>query len=479
MDVPVLQSLWTIGLAAILAMGAGYLVWDRRGGVRPMPGLATLAMLEGAGGIALAGITLCALVASGTLPLSIGGTDLPGFLLDDRFLGWTLVLLAVEIFTLWAMGRKANRRQRLLLVLVVTLSNLSVMLLLRLAPTLADFRHAPGLMQLPLRQMSAIVLGLGLFWAVVKLLPGRFWELLSWNHGWFLLAGVGCVVAAAVAGHEVNGRRLWLRLGPLTLQPVELAKVFYLLAFTGYLNSISLDVNAPTLRFLRVPPLKTLLGYLFALGLSMAPLVWQKDFGPVIVLGLLALGLFYAMSSIVWLPLAGALGAGGVAAALYGIGWPAILVRRTAMWLDPFNRSAQMAQAQWALAEGGVWGVGLGRGLVQYLPVAESDFIFTAIALELGMIAAALALLSYFLLAGLCLAGSRRSQAPEARLFLLGAALFWTAHVVVIAGGNLGILPLTGMALPFLSQGGSSMMANWLLAGLVFHALKGAESHAR
>jgi cell division protein FtsW (lipid II flippase) len=276
-------------------------------------------------------------------------------------------------------------------------------------------------------------------------------------------------------GRTVNGATLWIRLGDFSFQPGEIAKIALAIFFAGYLVSKkdSLSLIGNKILWFRVPRAKELGPILVVWLASLLVLVIQRDLGT----SLLYFGLFLVM-------IYAATGRGfyvgaGLTMIVAGVLLASRLFNylqsRFASWLNPFDQenyetfggSYQLVQGLFGLAHGGVIGTGLGVGFPQLIPLAESDFILVAIGEELGM-AGLFAIFAIFLILvyrGLRIANSH--QDDFSKLLAIGLSFTLALQMFVVAGGVLGILPLTGLTAPFLAAGGSSLLANWLIVALL------------
>jgi cell division protein FtsW (lipid II flippase) len=289
----------------------------------------------------------------------------------------------------------------------------------------------------------------------------------------YAAAGIGLVALTLVFGVDPNGSgmRLWLGAGPILFQPSELLKVLIVVFFAGYLVEKRELLATQRLRwgFLRLPPLPYLAPLLSMWGISLFLLVWQRDLGA----ALLCFGLFLVMLYVAvgqgWYVVSGAI--------LFLIGAIACYhlfahVRlRVELWLDPWvdplDRSYQIAQALYATASGGVLGAGLGHGYPLYIPAVYTDFPFVALAEEGGLVAVLALLLLYALLVARGLQTALRTRQPFNSLLATGVTAVFGLQTLVIVGGNLKVIPLTGVTLPFVSYGGSSLLACFLILGIL------------
>ena len=294
------------------------------------------------------------------------------------------------------------------------------------------------------------------------------------------LAGAAAVVllllpAAPVIGRTFNGATLWIAIGDLSFQPGEIAKILLAIFFAGYLVSRKGPLSEIGSRVLgmRIPRAKDLGPILLFWVASMAVLVIQRDLGTsILYFGLFLVMIytatgrgFYVGIGLVMI-VTGAL----VASRLFGY-----VGARFDSWLAPFatenytapGGSYQLVQGLFGMAHGDVIGAGLGSGFPQLIPLAESDFIFAALGEELGL-AGIFAILAIYLLIvyrGLRIANTH--QDDFSKLLALGFSFVLGLQVFIVAGGVMGLLPLTGLTTPFLAAGGSALLANWSIIALL------------
>lgn len=272
-------------------------------------------------------------------------------------------------------------------------------------------------------------------------------------------------------GREINGARLWVRLGPMTFQPAEIAKLGLVIFFTSYLAEKRQLLAVATNRVgpLMVPPARAFAPVLVAWALSLAILVFQRDFGlSLLFFGVFAIVLYMATQRLAYAGLAGVLFAAGA--------WVAYLLfdhvaLRITTWLDPWSvyetGGFQLAQSLFAIATGGISGVGWGQGRPDFIPFVQTDFIFAAFGEELGLLGTTALLLCYFLLVARGFAVALRARDDFGMLLAAGLTVIFAIQVFVIIGGVTRLIPLTGLTLPFVSYGGSSLVANYILVALL------------
>ena len=276
---------------------------------------------------------------------------------------------------------------------------------------------------------------------------------------------------APVIGTTVNGATLWIRIGGLSFQPAEMAKILLTVFFAGYLveKRDSLALVRTKVLGLGLPRLKDLGPLVVAWLVSLAVLIFERDLGT----SLLFFGLFVAMLYIAtqrrsWLVIGGVLFLGGAVLAYYLFGHVRL---RVMVWLDPWTYATdegyQIVQSLFGLANGGILGAGIGQGFPNLVPFANTDFIVAALGEELGVTGLIALLLLYAILIERGLRTAISVRDPFGQLVAAGLSITLALQVFVIVGGVTRLIPLTGLTTPFLSYGGSSLIANWIIVALL------------
>ena len=275
-------------------------------------------------------------------------------------------------------------------------------------------------------------------------------------------------------GQEIYGSRIWLSIGPFSFQPGELAKIAIVLFLAGYLaaNREMLSVFTWRVGPFNLPDIRTLLPLLLMWLISIGIIAFEKDLGSALVFFFVFLVMLYVASGKKTYVIAGVLMMAIGAVGLYFV-FDHIQVR-VATWLDPFadaqNTGYQLVQTIYSLADGGLFGVGIGRGLADQIPVVESDFIFAAIGEETGLLGAAGLLLLYLCLAIRGMATAARAKSDVSSFAAVGLTAIIILQAFIIVGGVTRLIPLTGLTLPFVSQGGSSLLASFISVALLLRA---------
>ncbi|MFE7901752.1 FtsW/RodA/SpoVE family cell cycle protein [Streptomyces sp. NPDC057424] len=363
-----------------------------------------------------------------------------------------------------AVRLRAPYADPLLLPIGVLLNGLGLVLIYRLDLETPGDRAAPA-------QLVWSTLGVGLFILVVLLLR---------DHRVLQRYTYVCVVAALVLltvpilFPAVNGARIWIRIAGFSIQPGEFAKVLLAVFFAAYLaaNRNALAYTGRQIWKLQIPTGRVL-GPIVAVWLvSVGVLILERDLGTsLLFFGLFVVLLYVATGRTGWIAVGLLLAALGAVAV--GRLEPHVH-SRIETWLHPFasieagEGANQLAQSLFAFAEGGMLGTGLGLGHSFLIGFAvKSDFILATAGEELGLAGLSAVLLLYGLLVERGFRAGLAQREPFGRLLAVGLASLVALQVFVIAGGVTGLIPLTGMAMPFLAQGGSSVVTNWAIVALL------------
>ncbi|MFG2106183.1 FtsW/RodA/SpoVE family cell cycle protein [Micromonospora chersina] len=302
------------------------------------------------------------------------------------------------------------------------------------------------------------------------------------------LAGIVLVMIPAVLPgrfSEINGAKLWIRLGGFQIQPGEFAKLALLTFFAYYLVRKREVLSLASRRVLGIdfPRGRDLGPVLVVWLISILVLVFEKDLGTsLLYFGMFVVTLYIATERVSWLLIGLILFFGGAYLAYVlgsTVGGPfANFYDRAQIWLDPFaepyDRGYQLVQGLLTLGTGGLFGAGPGGGQPTLLPEVQTDFIFAGIGEEIGLFGLSALLVIYLLIVERGLRAALAVRDSFGKLLAGGLAFTLGLQVFVIVGGISKLIPLTGQTTPFLSAGGSSLMANWLLIAVLLRVSDGA-----
>jgi cell division protein FtsW (lipid II flippase) len=392
--------------------------------------------------------------------------------------------VTTDLFTYWLpptafafllhliLRRRASEADPLILPIAVVLNGLGIAMIYRL--DLATIASG-GAELFAFRQVMWTGVAMAIAALVILFVPSQ----LFLRRYVYVSMAVGIALLLLplmpVIGTTINGATLWISIFGITFQPGEIAKIALIIFFAGYLvnRKDSLAVVGRKILGVRIPRGRELGPILVIWLASIGVLVLQRDLGT----SILYFGLFLVM---IYVATGRAFYAGiGVAMLVTG-GLVASRVldyvsRRFDAWLNPFDQenydavggSYQIVQGVFGMANGGLFGTGLGGGVPQLVPLAESDFIVASLAEELGLIGFFAILALYFLLVARGLKVGFRHNDEFAKLMAVGFAFVIALQVFVVIGGVTRILPLTGLTTPLLAAGGSSLLANWIIIAML------------
>lgn len=288
------------------------------------------------------------------------------------------------------------------------------------------------------------------------------------------IAGIILLVLPMFIGTEIYGSKLWIKIGGFQFQPGEFAKVLIVLFLAGYLaeNRELLSISNRTVLGIKFPRLRLLYPLFIVWGVCLLVVAFERDLGSALLFYTIFLIMLYVATGRVSYVIIGlallAVGAFG----MYQI--MSHVQVRVAIWLDPFsdaqNLGYQIVQSLFSLADGGLTGVGIGKGMADIIPVVASDMIFAAIGEEMGLLGGSAVLLLFMLFAVRGLTTAARAKSDLAAFSATGLTAAISFQAFTIVGGVTKLIPLTGVTLPFMSQGGSSLLASFVIVGLLLRA---------
>jgi cell division protein FtsW (lipid II flippase) len=352
----------------------------------------------------------------------------------------------------------------LLLAIVTLLTGLGLVVIYRLT------YEIPGVENLATTQAGWILVGSGAL-VVTVLFLRDYHKLFAYKYLLALVA-VGFVASTFTPlGYEVNGARLWVEVGSVTFQPSEFARIALIVFFAGYLAE-KRDLWAATSRSfvgIQLPALKYFGPIALVWAASLGLLVFEKDLGSSLLFFAVPLLMLYAATGRAAYVILGAL--------LFTVGSYASYLAfshvqlRVMTWLDPWSdpddSGFQITQSIFNIADGGITGSGLGEGFSQTIPEVETDFVFSTIASELGLLGATAVLLVFLIFVYRGIKIALLAQDDASKLLAFGLTATFAMQTLIIVGGVTKAIPLTGITLPFVSYGGSSVVGNFVLTGLL------------
>ena len=375
---------------------------------------------------------------------------------DLLLLPWLAAVIVGAFFTQFILGRR-DGTDLTLFPAAMLLASLGLIMIGRLKPALF------------LTQMRWLLLGL-IVYLVLVFLGERFLRLLSYPY----LLGVFCLLllcSALFFGTEIGGSRNWIVFGPFAVQPSEFGKIVIIMFLAAYLTEHREVLTLPRHRFLwlKLPVLRFIAPLLFIWGIALLMFVVQRDLGSALLFFGIAVSMTYMATgrkSYVALAFAFFLGAAALSYSFFSH----VRVRFN-IWLDPWSDPSgsayQVVQSLFALGSGGVWGAGFAHGHPNLIPEVHTDFIFAAIAEELGLLGSLGVMLVFALFFYRAIRIALACREETRILLAAGIAVVFLLQAFIIIAGVTKFLPLTGITLPFVSYGGSSMIASFMLLGIL------------
>lgn len=357
------------------------------------------------------------------------------------FYTYLAILIVIVLSTI--LTPKITKADNILLMIVNMLFAIGVAMIYRINPSFGK------------RQLQFYLIGIVLFFLTFFILRTfKFWNKISI---FYVIVSVGLFMATLVFGSYIGGAKNWIVIDPVTIQPSEFIKVplaFFVASFYSRYNEISMK---PFGRYYMNIVIYIFIGFLFL----------QKDLGTALIFfGLMILAQFVYEKDRVLITINILAMILGSILAYFMFGHVRI---RVATWLDPWSdinaTGYQITQALFATASGGLFGTGIGLGHPDYIPVAESDFIFSAISEEMGVFMGLAVILLFMILVYRAFKISLIQQDKFFSILAFCIGVLFAFQTFIILGGVLKIIPLTGVTLPFISQGGSSMLSGFILLG--------------
>ena len=375
---------------------------------------------------------------------------------DLLLLPWLAAVIVGAFFTQFILGRR-DGMDLTLFPAAMLLASLGLIMIGRLKPALF------------LTQMRWLLLGLIVYLFLV-FLGERVLRLLSYPY----LLGVFCLLllcSALFFGTEIGGSRNWIVFGPFAVQPSEFGKIVIIMFLAAYLTEHREVLTLPRHRllWLKLPVLRFIAPLLLIWGIAILMFVVQRDLGSALLFFGIAVSMTYMATgrkSYVALAFAFFLGAAALSYSFFSH----VRVRFN-IWLDPWSDPSgsayQVVQSLFAFGSGGVWGAGFAHGHPNLIPEVHTDFIFAAIAEELGLLGSLGVMLVFALFFYRAIRIALACREETRILLAAGIAVVFLLQAFIIIAGVTKFLPLTGITLPFVSYGGSSMIASFMLLGIL------------
>jgi len=410
--------------------------------------------------LGLGGFVLTALNRTGSSPAQT-------VMLGGAFLGLTVIMhLWVRYTAPWA--------DPVLLPAAVALNGIGLAMIQRLDIDYED-NEAQQQFYVGSKQLVWTLLGVILFCAVLFLLRD-YRRLRRWDR-WAMWSGLAFLVLPFLPfiGQSINGARIWIRIGPMSFQPAELSKVLLAVFFASYLvaNRDNLALVGRKVLWMSLPRARHLGPLFIVWGVSICVLVLQKDLGSsVLLFGLFVVVLYVATDRPSWLLIGASL---FLPAAWFAATHLHHVQQRINGWLNATNSevydavggSWQLLTGMFGMSTGGLMGAGWGRGTPTYVTFANSDFIFASLGEELGLTGTLAILMLYLVLIERGIRTAISLRDGFGKLLAVGLSFAIALQIFVVIGGVTRLIPLTGLTLPFLAYGGSSLIANWVILALL------------
>lgn len=413
-------------------------------------------------------IFACAINAAAVLLVQLGALGHIDFTL--LFLGACLSALVLAMHI--AMRFVAPDADPFILPIATVLNGLGIAEIYRID----IHNHASGWDAAAVRQIAYTAIAIAIAIAVILLIRNHR-VLLRYTY----IAGFAALVLLLLPmlpglGQNINGARIWIAVGSFSFQPGEIAKIALAIFFAGYLvqHRDSLAMVGTKVLGIRFPRLRDLGPILIVWAASMSVIIFQRDLGTALLYFAMFLVMLYvATGRVSWVALGLVLFVGGALIASESLGY---VHARFAAWLNPFDPSLynatghssyQLVQGLFGLAHGGMIGTGLGEGRPDVTPLAQSDYIAASLGEELGLVGlfAIFALYLLFVARGFRIGFA--GQDDFGKLLAVGLAFTVALQCFIVIGGITRVIPLTGLTTPFLAAGGSSLVANWIIAALL------------
>ncbi|MGI8484262.1 MAG: FtsW/RodA/SpoVE family cell cycle protein [Thermomicrobiales bacterium] len=385
---------------------------------------------------------------------------------------WVSLAFAVAVIAMSiSFSIRGFRGDQVVLPLTASLAVLGLLMIQRLTPDLAKI--APGYAALAQKQLVYLGAGLAIMWLIV-MLAGPI-NLMTWlpkyKYTWLLISLL-LQLATFFIGVDVGGARLWINVGPIQVQPSEIIKITLVIFLASFLDEKrDLIGTSWKIGFLSLPPIPYLLPMGLMWGASLLTLVALNDLGSALLFfGVFLVMLYVSSGRRVYI----VVGLATFAAASW-FAWIAFsrIGIRVQNWIDPWKdpyfSGYQQVQSDYALSSGGLLGSGFGLGHPTFIPQVHTDYIFSAIGEELGLLGTLAIITIFFLLVMRGFLIALRARDGFVQLLATGLSTILAVQTIIIVGGVTRLIPLTGITLPFISYGGSSLLSNFAIVGILLY----------
>ena len=401
-------------------------------------------------------VVMAAIITAGAYTLASLGENA---VIPARIVPFLAVLLGLLVLAHLAVRYLATGADGTLLPLAALLHGIGYVMITRLDDRLAGL------------QATWSMVAIGVF-VLTLVVVQRAPDLARYRWS-FLLAGIVLLLMPLVPGlgFSVGGAKIWVSVGPINFQPGEFAKLLLAIFFAGYLaeNRELIAESMWRIGPFHLPEPRHLLPILLAWGFTVVVMVGERDLGSsLLFFALFVVMMWVATERTAYLVIGALLFAGAAFVVWRMFGH---VQDRVTIWIDPWSdrldKGYQIVQALYGLSDGGVAGTGLGLGSPGTVPEAQNDFIFTSIGEELGLLGASAVLMAYLLIIGAGLRTALRTDNVFEKLLAVGLTTIAGVQAFIIVGGVTKLVPLTGVTLPFVSYGGSSLVSNYILLALL------------
>jgi len=370
---------------------------------------------------------------------------------------FALVFSVFHLFIRW----KLPDSDPLLLPLSAFLTGIGLVVLYRLGPDIAIVHNKIGYLSQLRGQFRWLLLAIvAMMFIVWWLTPRRLYMLSRWRYIYMLLS---FLILAALIGKSKYGIPIPLE----RTQGIELIKILSVFFIAGYFKDKGHVIDSREIFGIHFPRLAHTAAFFLMSALVLGLVVPLEDFGFVALLFALLLVMFVVGTSLrsILIMGFGVLMIVGITA--YILETPLVVKERVDIWLHPFSQSENSAYSLWAISAGGLFGTGLGEGLPHAIPNAWADFNFASICEELGFIGGAVAILIFWLILHRCYRIAIKRSDTYGKLLAIGFMVALAVQGLLIAAGNMNLVPLTGITLPFVSHGGSSLLLSFIIIGIL------------